>query len=82
MTKYLLLLILLVVVFYKLTNRRDARPGTQASGRAPAPMPPKTIVACAQCGLHLPADEALPGRGGSFCSAAHRTEFEARSGSP
>lgn len=76
MTKFLLLLILFAVLFYKLTGRRDAKPSTQA----PAPMPPKTIVACAQCGLHLPADEALPGRGGSFCSAAHRTEFEARSG--
>lgn len=75
--KYLLLLILLAVVFYKLTARRDARPSSQA----PTPMPPKTMLACAQCGVHLPADEALPGRGGSFCSAAHRAEFEAQSGS-
>ena len=79
MMKYLLLLILLAAVFYKLTARRDARPGSQ---QPPVqPMPPKNMIACAQCGMHLPADEALPGRGGSFCSAAHRTEFEARSGS-
>jgi uncharacterized protein len=71
--KYLLLLVLLVVVFYKLTNRRDERPAE----RKPAPPPPpQDMVRCARCGVHLPADEAFPGRGGQFCSAAHRAEFE------
>jgi len=47
--------------------------------RAPAPPPPplpQTMVACAQCGLHLPASDALPGRGGVFCGAEHRAAFE------
>jgi uncharacterized protein len=34
------------------------------------------MLACAQCGLHLPRGEALPGRGGVFCSEAHRAEHE------
>jgi uncharacterized protein len=34
------------------------------------------MVACAHCGVHLPRDEALPGRGGVFCGDAHRTAFE------
>jgi len=72
--KYLLLLVLLAVVFYKLTSRRDARP----SAPPPVAQPPQPMLACAQCGVHLPASEALPGRGGSFCSAAHRAAFEAR----
>ena len=46
----------------------------------PPPMPAapaaQPIVACAQCGVHLPAGEALPGRGGVFCSDAHRASFE------
>ena len=47
--------------------------------RAPAPPPPplpQTMVACAQCGVHLPASDALPGRGGVFCGADHRAAFE------
>jgi uncharacterized protein len=38
------------------------------------------MLSCAQCGLHLPRDEALPGRGGMFCSAAHRSAYEAAHG--
>jgi uncharacterized protein len=34
------------------------------------------MIACAHCGVHLPRDEALPGRGGVFCGDAHRTAFE------
>jgi uncharacterized protein len=37
---------------------------------------PLTMVTCAICGLHLPRHEALPGRGGVFCSEAHRAEYE------
>jgi len=74
--KYLLLFILLAVVFYKLTGRRNARPAEQPK-KPDAPPAPQAMVSCAQCGLHLPQNEALPGRGGVFCSAAHRTEFEA-----
>ena len=45
----------------------------------PPPAAPKAVqnmVRCAQCGMHLPAAEALPGRGGVFCGEAHRAEFE------
>jgi uncharacterized protein len=40
------------------------------------------MLRCAQCGMHLPAEDALPGRGGVFCSPEHRTSFEARPGGP
>jgi uncharacterized protein len=30
------------------------------------------MVACAHCGVYLPASEALEAAGRSFCSAAHR----------
>ena len=72
--KYLLLIVLLAVVFYKLTGRRNARP----SEPPPVAPPPEAMQACAQCGVHLPASEDFPGRGDSFCSAAHRAAFEAR----
>jgi uncharacterized protein len=79
--KYLLLILVIGLVAFMLGFKRS-RP------RAPeqAPVPPKAppaaaapqdMISCAHCGLHLPRDEALPGRGGVFCSAAHRAAFEA-----
>ena len=72
MTRFLLLIVLIAVVFYKLTGRRNARPAERES----APKASQEMVRCARCGMHLPADESFPGRGGAFCSAAHRAEFE------
>ena len=46
-------------------------------GGKPTAVPPALPMAtCLQCGLHLPHDEALPGKGGVFCGEAHRAEFE------
>lgn len=77
---FLLLLLLGLVVF--LLGMKHARP---AQTKTPAPSAPsgpdaapQTMLRCAQCGLHLPREEALPGRGGVFCSAAHRAAFEAQ----
>lgn len=72
--KFLLFLIAVFVLFWMLRGswRRARRPPSDSSG-APAP---QAMLSCAQCGLHLPRDEALPGRGGVFCSAAHRTAYE------
>jgi uncharacterized protein len=37
------------------------------------------MVACAHCGLHLPAAEALPGgQGEHYCSLEHRVAGEGR----
>ncbi len=68
----LLLVALAVLLWWKQRKRGAAQP--------PSPPPTKTTEAmlrCAHCGVHLPTSQALPGRGGSFCSAAHRSEFEA-----
>ena len=75
--KYLLLLALLALIVFVLGFKR-ARP-RQPEARKPAEPPsPQAMLSCAECGMHLPADEALPGKGGVFCSAAHRASFEAR----
>ena len=78
--KYLLLLGLLAVLFFILGAKRGVR-GRDADAppsRPPPPAAPQAMQRCAECGVHLPADEALPGRGGAFCCAEHRTRFEAR----
>jgi uncharacterized protein len=45
-------------------------------GRGAPPDTPQPMLKCAYCGVHLPRDEALPGRGGVFCDGAHRAAFE------
>jgi uncharacterized protein len=70
--KIVLFVIAVVVLLWLLrgttTRRRQHRDAAQ-----PQPQP---MIACAYCGVHLPRDEALPGRGGVFCGDAHRTAFE------
>ena len=73
----------LVVVFVLLWMLRGG-----ASRRTPPPpgpgarngAAPQTMLACSQCGVHLPRDEALPGRGGVFCSEPHRSAYEREHG--
>ncbi len=71
--KFVLVVVAVVVLLWLLRGafNRRAKPAAE-SKRRPLPM-----LACAQCGVHLPANEALPGRGGVFCGDAHRSAFEA-----
>ncbi len=77
--KFLLVVVAVVVLLWLLRSsmqrlRRPppaAKPPADEAGAEPRPM-----LRCAECGLHLPRDEALPGRGGVFCGAAHRTAYE------
>ncbi|MDQ6681337.1 MAG: hypothetical protein M3Y67_10310, partial [Pseudomonadota bacterium] len=69
--KILLFLLAVFVLLWLLrggSRRRNPPAGPeQSTGVLPQPM-----LACAQCGVHLPKDETLPGRGGVFCGDAHR----------
>jgi uncharacterized protein len=69
------ILLFLVVVFVLLWLLRGTTSRRRGGGVRPPPAP-QQMVACAHCGVHLPRDEALPGRGGVFCGDAHRTAFE------
>lgn len=73
------ILLFLVVVFLLLWllrgGQRRRTPPPSARPANPADEP-QQIVACAFCGVHLPRDEALPGKGGVFCGDAHRAAFE------
>ena len=80
MFKIVLFLIAVFVLLWLLRGARGA--GPQRAGQAREAATPRAIVACAQCGVHLPSDEALPGRGGVFCSEAHRTAFESKAARP
>ena len=71
------ILLFLVAVFVLLWLLRGATTGAAPRRRrARRRRAPQPMIACAHCGVHLPRDEALPGRGGVFCGDAHRTAFE------
>ena len=75
--KFILFLVAVFVLVWLLRGALGRRGGGGNNSAAPpAPQAPQPIVACSYCGLHLPRDEALPGRGGVFCGDAHRAAFE------
>jgi uncharacterized protein len=73
--KLLLVLLAVGVLFWLLRGSLARRMPPRAS-KHDAPDAPQPMLTCAHCGMHLPRDEALPGRGGVFCDAAHRAAFE------
>jgi uncharacterized protein len=74
--KILLFVIAVVVLLWLLRGATGRRGNGGGSAKSPPPTAPQPVIACAYCGVHLPRDEALPGRGGVFCGDAHRTAFE------
>ncbi len=72
--KFILLLVAVLALLWLL--RGGLRRGPPPAPRRPEPGRPQPMLACAQCGVHLPMNEALPGRGGVFCGDAHRAAFE------
>jgi uncharacterized protein len=72
--KLVLIVVAVVALLWLLRGvRRRVAPPPAAT---PASSAPQEMVACAQCGVHLPRGESLPGRGGVFCGEAHRAAFE------
>ena len=71
--KFVLLAIAVLVLLWLLRGTLSRVRGS----RTDAPrVGPTAMLRCAQCGMHLPRDIALPGRGGVFCDAAHRAAYE------
>lgn len=70
---WILLLVLVLVWWFKGQRRRPARPPARPDPAPPAVRPQLLMVRCAHCGAHLPADEAVQDpRGRSYCDVAHR----------
>ena len=75
--KYLLLIVIVLAVLFIARSARQ-RVANKPPPRAPDPATEDEpmLLACAQCGTHLPRGESLPGRGGVFCDEAHRAAYE------
>ncbi|HTJ07907.1 MAG TPA: PP0621 family protein [Caldimonas sp.] len=72
--KIVLFVIAVVALLWLLRGTTTRRRQHRETAQSQSPQP---MIACAYCGVHLPRDEALPGRGGAFCGDAHRAAFEA-----
>ena len=75
--KLLVVLLALVLLVWLVRGRSRRRSDTLRSGSAaaskPGPAPQaEAMLACAHCGVHLPASLALQAQGHAYCSAAHR----------
>ena len=77
--KFLLVLVVVGVGLWMLVSRlRGPGAGGSADGAAggapgrSGPAGPVEMVACAHCGVHLPAADALPEGSRLYCSDAHR----------
>jgi uncharacterized protein len=77
--KYILLLVVVIGAIWLMRSLRKPEPPPQPKPPepdTPAAITAEEMVSCEHCGVHLPRSEALPGRGGVFCSEAHRSAFE------
>jgi uncharacterized protein len=73
--KFIILILAVLALVWLLRGARGRvtpppRPGPTAEQDV------QPMVACQFCGVHLPRNEALPGRGGVFCGEAHRAAYE------
>jgi uncharacterized protein len=69
--KYLLLFFIFMVLAFQWRQARSAKV-KQAARKSAAQVDVVNMVACAHCGVHLPAGDAIAGARGMYCSAAHR----------
>jgi uncharacterized protein len=67
MTRLVVWLALIALVFWALSTRRRPRPGAK-----PAADTRRMMVECARCGLRVPSDEAVADGERRYCSEAHR----------
>lgn len=58
----------------KLQNEADRQTGDDVwppSPNSSAPASPQAMLACAYCGVHIPADDAVRHAGKTFCCSEH-----------
>jgi uncharacterized protein len=72
--KYLLVFLVVFLIAWRWRSGRSA--DQLEKKQSSAPPPPADMVSCAHCGLHVPAQDAVAGKQGSYCSAAHRAVRE------
>lgn len=70
--KYLLVLVVIAIGFWMLNKRLRGPVNRRPPPGARPPQAPAAMVACAHCGLHLPAADAVREGAHVYCGEAHR----------
>ena len=75
--KYLLVLLVVLVGAWGWRQSRRLPPSRPPSpDKGAKPPAPQEMTRCALCAVHLPRSEAVQGRLGHYCCAAHRQQAE------
>lgn len=74
--KLLLLVLVGLLIAWQWRSYRDREARKQPPPQGKSEQTIET-VACQSCGIHVASSDALAGRRGSYCSAAHRQRHEA-----
>ncbi len=73
-------LLVLLAIFVVAWIWRSSRSNANTDTRSPVQKPPAAtsidMVACLHCGVHVASAEAVMGKRGAYCSAAHRATAE------
>jgi len=76
--KFLLVLTVLLVAIWVWRNNRADDSASPRPPAPPKPARPTNMVACLQCGTHVPDSESVAGRDGPYCCHEHRRQREER----
>lgn len=75
MTRFLLLILVLLAVIWLWRSARQAEPKLKQQ-KPPPTVAPQEMVRCTLCSVHLPAADAVMGKKGPYCCAEHRQRAE------
>ncbi len=70
--KYLVLLLIVLGGIWWIRQQRKPHPNAQKESVTQA----QVMVPCSECGTHVPANDAVRGAQGMYCSKAHRDSHE------
>jgi uncharacterized protein len=74
--KLLIVLLAIAAGLWLWRSGRGARLGQSDGARKPVAPVVRAMVACGVCQLHIAQEEALVGKKGHYCCAAHRQQAE------
>jgi uncharacterized protein len=70
--KFLLMLVVVGLGLWMFSKRVRGSGSQSGAGKAAQADKPTVMVECAHCGLHLPAQDAVPEGSRLYCSEAHQ----------
>lgn len=66
-------LLIVVAVWLAIMIARQLLRSSKRTSAPPRQLPERDMVRCAECGLHVPRNEALDDDGRFYCSERHRS---------